>query len=108
MISTSSSSRYYIIRIYNLRERERESRAVRAENVAKKVAREALKEAMTIQFGRSLRHFFVTMASNGMIGDPKAMWEEFKDELSEDRDERPPDAKATESMINKAFWQPIT
>mgnify|MGYP001446005385 CR=1 FL=1 len=36
---------------------------------------------MTIKFGRSLRHFFVTMVVNGMIGDPKTLWEEFTDEL---------------------------
>ena len=60
---------------------------------------------MTIQFGRSLRHFFVTMSALSMIGDTKAMWEEFIDELSEDRQERPPDAKATPSMINKALLE---
>ena len=68
-------------------------------------SRQALLEAMTIKFGRSLRHFFVTMVVNGMIGDPKALWEEFTDELSEDREERPPDAKATPSMINKALLE---
>ena len=66
-------------------------------------AREALKEAMTIKFGSSLRHYFITMVANGMVGDPPALFEEFKDDLCEDRETRPLDAKATPAMINKAL-----
>ena len=68
-------------------------------------AREAIEEASTIQNGRSLRHFFVTLVGNGMVGDPLALWQEFEDTLSEDRKDRPLDAKATPAMINKALME---
>ena len=62
-----------------------------------------MKEAMTVQGGRSLRHFFVTLVANGMVADNLALWEEFKDSLCEDRIERPADAIATPAMINRAL-----
>ena len=68
-------------------------------------AREALKEAMTIQFGRTLRHFFVTMVQNDMVGNPLALWEEFKNELCEDSRDRGVDAQVTPAMINKALME---
>ena len=68
-------------------------------------AREALKEAMTIQFGRTLRHFFVTMVQNDMVGNPLALWEEFKNELCEDSRDRGVDAVVTPAMINKALLE---
>ena len=66
-------------------------------------AKEALREAMTIKFGSLLRHFFVTLVANGMVGDAPALFEEFKDDLCEDRETRPLDARATPAMINKAL-----
>ena len=66
-------------------------------------AKEALREAMTIKFGSLLRHFFVTLVANGMAGDAPALFEEFKDDLCEDRESRPLDARATPAMINKAL-----
>ena len=58
---------------------------------------------MTIQFGRSLRHFFVTLVATGMVGDALSLWEEFKNELCEDNKDRPVDGVASPAMINNAL-----
>ena len=66
-------------------------------------SREALKEAMTIKFGKSLRLLFVTIVANGMVADARSLFDEFQDELSEDGKVKSIDAKATPYMINKAL-----
>ena len=68
-------------------------------------ARDALREACLMQTGRNLRVFFVNMVAYGMVADPKALYEEFRDELSEHHDERPVNFVTTPRMINKALLE---
>merc|ERR1711923_185950 len=67
--------------------------------------RDTMREACLIQSGRGLRVCFVSMVAHGMVADPKALWEEFQNELSEHYDERPVDYITTPRMIHKALLE---